>query len=542
MRVPVGRLSFRRTGRLNTGYVATMQERNLPRPWVRRISALWVVAALGIVVVSGVVAAQVLGRHANSSARSNGIAAQALFLTTWMIPSGPPSTPAAASHVTVTSLAPDTGTVRWQHREAWSPYHLLVNAVVVPGVVYVLGDRDFSTDFAHPGSSALLALRASDGSQLWRLDVGAWASQPVVDVDGNTIYLSAQQVMGTGAFSKVVYAVNTRDGSVRWRTELAHTGMATDSLTLSGGRLLLGASEFLCGPPCISADLFALDARDGHLVWHQPIADRLPFGAAAPTVDGDVVYYPGPGPQVGGGPLLASDIFAYSTRDGHALWHHGAVAGENAAGFVVAQGTGYAAAFQGTDPARPYVGIYSAVALDGATGTQRWSVPIRPTQQVFRLEVLAIQGSRLYVKTNAKHVVAGIVSYDETITALDRTSGRLLWQEPLGPEGVSLQADASTVYVGLPPVKSPGQGVLLALNGSDGRQRWKAPADPTLRTQYAPALMTPSEGLLFFQAFDNTHLYVYAAQARDGHILWRFTMPGTSLANGITLVTAVTSA
>src|SRR5258708_4599539 len=150
-----------------------------------------------------------------------------------------------------------------QHSEAWNVYHLPFAAVVMPSVVYLVGDVNISAAVAHPGSSILLALRAGDGSQLWRRDVGAWASQPVVAIGGTTLYLSAQRVVGGRACSKVVYAVNTRDGSVRWHTELVHTGMATDSLTLSGGRLLLGASEFACSTPCIPADLFALDASDG---------------------------------------------------------------------------------------------------------------------------------------------------------------------------------------------------------------------------------------------------------------------------------------
>src|SRR5262249_31400892 len=113
-----------------------------------------------------------------------------------------------------------------------------------------------STDPAHPMSGALLALRAGDGHQLQRTEVGALASWPVVD--GDTISVGAEHLKRTSGFSKEVYALNRGDGSVRWKTEIATTKTISDTLVLSGGRLFIGASQ-LCFDTCNAAYLFALD-------------------------------------------------------------------------------------------------------------------------------------------------------------------------------------------------------------------------------------------------------------------------------------------
>jgi outer membrane protein assembly factor BamB len=114
-------------------------------------------------------------------------------------------------------------------------------------------------------SPRLIAMRASDGSEVWRQDLGEIHERPAID--GDSLFVS----FADGR----VAALDLATGSIRWQRKLP--GAATEPL-VSGDRVYVGSAD---------KNFYALDATSGELQWRWPVRATLRGRAAA---DGAHVY------------------------------------------------------------------------------------------------------------------------------------------------------------------------------------------------------------------------------------------------------------
>jgi outer membrane protein assembly factor BamB len=139
------------------------------------------------------------------------------------------------------------------------------------------------------------ALRASDGSSIWRFEtMGVVQSEPYYDRDLDYVYFGSHD----GAF----YCVRASDGGLVWRFM---TGAEVARRPVLGGEILYVANG--------ADQLFALDRRTGKQRWNAHRTSALGMevaGYAGPALDRGKVY------------MAFSDghVIAYDANDGTERW------------------------------------------------------------------------------------------------------------------------------------------------------------------------------------------------------------------------------
>lgn len=419
----------------------------------------------------------------------------------------------------VVSVAPGDGSVQWQVTDgALYPFHQ-ASSKATGDALYLITDTSPTqpTDANEP-SGFLSALRSSDGSTLWKAQLGAFISQPVVAHD--TLYASAIQYTGQGATisqSKWLYALHTTDGTQRWRTQIPGDFGPNDDITLVNGVLYVTSNE-VCFDSCNGAYLFAVRASDGKLLWKNTISGNL--NISAPTVDHGVVLLTFPSfdnVAYGAQPELA----AYDAASGASLWSrilYTPLYRPSDALFIADGGIVYAgvATPLASDPTRPDHWAYTLAALDGHTGALTWQVPtsLYPT-------IVAHDAQTLYVQTQTATASGSVAS--QTLASYQRADGKELWHAgvPVDSQVLGVQGGVLLSVVSDFASKAPVR--LLATSASDGGQRWQTTLGPG-------AASPPVPGVGAFYAITSDTLYIvingtalYAVAPSDGHIRWRQT-------------------
>jgi outer membrane protein assembly factor BamB len=138
------------------------------------------------------------------------------------------------------------------------------------------------------GDAGVVALRASDGREMWRVEPGAVRGRPAID--GDLVYVPV-------AGARVV-ALEITTGAVRWQRVLG--GEPGEPYGV-GGRVYLGAEDRW---------FYALTARDGEVEWRAR-AGAAPRGR--PAADEDRVYFVG----------FDNVLYAYDRGHGALRWRVG---------------------------------------------------------------------------------------------------------------------------------------------------------------------------------------------------------------------------
>lgn len=225
-----------------------------------------------------------------------------------------------------------------------------------------------------------------------------------------------------------------------WRFDAGH--MVVASPTVANGVLYVGAKN---------GRFFAIDAMAGKRKW--AFQADAPITSSAAVFDGAVVFE-----------TDANTIYALDAGDGHELWHRatgGDMSFDAMAGFHMVEDWDYWASSLLIDRGRVFVGsgdgkIY---ALDAKTGSVLWSC--------------ATQGRvRSSPATDGKAIYAG--SFDGKMYAIDRDTGKLIWSfKTLGnkifPEG-SIQS-SPTVAGGF-VLFGARDFNLYAIEAKTGREAW----------------------------------------------------------------------
>jgi outer membrane protein assembly factor BamB len=183
----------------------------------------------------------------------------------------------------------ETGTLAWAHPVS---LHIESSPTIEGDVVYVgcgaIEDPASHKALSHPGF--VMAVRISDGQELWRYDVTDPESSPVVR--DHTLYI------GSGFNGRAVVALDTRPEAserLRWRTETPYpiTGAITlmENAVIAGG----GNGDFVYRDPRPAGVVLSLDPDSGRIHWTAELPDAVLGAVAAgenlicPVASGQVV-------------------------------------------------------------------------------------------------------------------------------------------------------------------------------------------------------------------------------------------------------------
>lgn len=184
-----------------------------------------------------------------------------------------------------------TGKVHWTLEV---PLHIESSPCIDGDIVYVgagaIEDPATHKPISHPGF--VLAVRISDGKELWRMDVNDPESSPVFH-DGN-LYI------GSGFNGNAVVSISTPEGGegqpeLAWSTKSSYP--ITGAVTLSDGVIFAGGGngDFVFRDPKPAGVVKALQAADGSEVWTADLPDAVLGAVAAssrlicPVASGEVI-------------------------------------------------------------------------------------------------------------------------------------------------------------------------------------------------------------------------------------------------------------
>lgn len=149
--------------------------------------------------------------------------------------------------------------------------------------------------FVGTSDHGLYALRASNGSTIWRFEtLGAVQSEPLYDPELDVVYF--------GSNDGALYAVHASDGRLVWRYE---SGAEVARRAVRSGEVLYFANA--------ADNLFAIDRRTGKSLWHvhrTPALGMEISGYSGPALDRGIVFFAFSDGHVG----------AYDANDGSEKW------------------------------------------------------------------------------------------------------------------------------------------------------------------------------------------------------------------------------
>lgn len=320
----------------------------------------------------------------------------------------------------------------------------------------------YTTPVQQGGQSSIVGLHAKDGSEAWRMTIGASYNVGPLSVSGDVLYVievaaPTPSTPPPGAVS--IIALRLSDGKTLWRTPLPPIGYDV-SVNVDSSAVLIAATDAL----------YALDPSSGTVRWHQTELIRpwpyLGSGVVVARLAGDE-------------PDTASGLAAWRESDGTKLWQLNSSPDLN----VV---TNSAAVF-GREQ-----GVITARSLQ--TGHPLWHFPTGGDLHVGTL--LAATDSIVLAQTYAPPA-GGISSV--SLVALDARTGKQLWtvirtlyggvQDGVGPL-FGGAANGETMIYGWDGAD------LLGLRGSDGAPIWHATMPP-----YTPNQEQLLDGVLYVLLF-----------------------------------------
>jgi outer membrane protein assembly factor BamB len=310
----------------------------------------------------------------------------------------------------VVAVDTDDGSLVW---ERFLGHCIAASPAASGPTVFVAG---MGTGPCGRGRGVLVALDASTGDVRWRFSAGPIESSPLV----------VGRLVVVGSHDGRIYALDTRDGHVRWwfTTRAAVKGSAA----IAHGRVYIGSYD---------GNVYALNARTGRLRWVGRASGRGRF-YATPTVAHGLVL-------IG---ATNGTVYAFGERTGAVRW-------ARSLGSFVYSSAAVAAG-------HVYVGSYDhrLYALKATTGETAWSYEARGPV------------------SGAPTVVAGVVyfsscgscsRYESNPSArrtygLDARTGRLVWEfadgeySPVVTDGGRLYVTGHTTVYALVPARNGRPG------------------------------------------------------------------------------------
>ncbi|GEM_PF-3517658 len=395
------------------------------------------------------------------------------------------------------------------------------------------------------GVSRLTMLRTSDGATLWQYDLpGVLATGGAGDVEealqqgtlqiaNGVIYFAILDApANTPNSPQSLIALRASDGTLLWRQEVqevcAQMVGVSDGVVICSGAASPGTDSHTVPPLIFSG----YDAKTGARVWQRAVSDITgSSGIAPPTLIDGVLYCPGGSRAVGSGQSNSS-LYALQASTGQTLWTYTQPSPTSMVPLVGSNGVALILAIIGDifknptvnltgiqessgavlwrDPlpsatwANPYGGpwasgiffnndlIYLSVtdpntkipkleALQLQDGITRWSQPI--TAQASDLWYLTLANGTLYTVTALPFQGPHPTYQGTTVQAFQASNGAPLWQyqaAQMAPTTLTAPTSASVTVVSGTTVSG--------IAASDGTVEWQR----TFDTAYSvvPSLMS----------------------------------------------------
>ena len=340
--------------------------------------------------------------------------------------------------------------------------------LVANGVVYV-------TSYAgQNGPAYTYALRASDGSILWRYSNTNYSYLSLSTSNNNVVYVASQDGIS---------ALNTGNGASLWHYAAKDTG-STWPLEVNGAVYFSSSSDNGSGT------LYALRASDGSPIWQFKTGSYTNI----PLVVNGVVYT-----NSDGGTLAA-----LRASDGHQLWKRTIDANLIQSPQLV-NGVLYTTTTKILEPPA----AYNTSPLQGATdiGALLWNT---------------FQSARTVPATPYKEGISSVY-------AVRASDGAILWHYALNG-GANSWASWFSVVNGVVyasdsiPTNGTGAGDIFALQSSNGSVLWH----DKLNTSPSGTLL--ANGVIYLSTSGDLSGTVYAVRASDGTLLWDYPIAGTMYA------------
>lgn len=270
---------------------------------------------------------------------------------------------------------------------------------------------DGTVIYADDPGGSLVALNLTTGARIWSVKTGGAIEGTPVITDGMVI---------AGSYDRSVYCVRLSDGSLVWKRQIAD-GMYSSPLVYED-RVYLGTD----GP-----DFYALDLKTGDVMWK--LTGNSTQGSPA-----------GAGGKVFAG-MFDGKVYALEASTGKVLWSHDTGDKIHSSPMVYNE-TVYIANRGGI--------LY---AFDQSTGAVKWTADL----------------GYMADATPSVDPVSGTIfigTYGGYVKAFDASSGKLKWISKFyGPVYSTATVSGDTVY------QVTHDGVLVALNASDGLEGWSYP-------------------------------------------------------------------
>ena len=352
----------------------------------------------------------------------------------------------------------------WAHRPSYSLAVSYARPVVAPsrriGEPYERGQPEIDPGhrrvFVGSSDRGLYALRAEDGSLIWRFETLAFVQcEPLYDPAENVVYF--------GSNDGALYRIDAATGALVWRF-MTNAEVSRRPVLQDGVLYVVNAND----------TVMAIDARSGKLRWSQHRAPALGMevaGYAGPLVWRNKVY----------AAFSDGTVTAFDARTGAERWQPVDLAAE------AEQFLGDIPKYLDTDTTPVpdeielgpvvYVGSYEGgvFALEAETGTQAWSNPAvgGVTELVlWQQPAHRRRGGRGLEQPARKILIAATGTTG--LWGLDPETGQEVWRQALPDGGVSRPVPVlgallvSTSQLGLFLVNPMDGSVMDGMHTGDG--------------------------------------------------------------------------
>ena len=299
-----------------------------------------------------------------------------------------------------------TGIPKWSFNGAGS--FAYSSATYKDGVVYV-GSID----------NYVYALNAVNGRLLWRKNICTTGIESDAVIVDNTVYV--------GTNDDEMIALDARTGTVKWKYQTL--GNISSSPKISNGIVYFGSSD---------GALYAVSSSNGQFIWKYQTGAMINQSGAS-LVNG-VLYFGS----------RDNYLYAVSAQNGNLIWRYNTGVSLEQSSPTVVNGIVYIGGWYNVPGFNVKGSVY---AVNAQTGTLVWEKLMNTgfSSSPF------VNNDRLY-----------ICGDDLKISALNTTSGALLWQKEILPNSASPVEMNGVIYVG-----GGGTRYFYALDASNGTEKWK---------------------------------------------------------------------